>query len=136
MIGTRELACMSRGAFLVNVARHQLIDEQALIRALKSGQLGGAGIDVTDPREPLPPWSKLWFTPNLSLTPHITPQMPDRTARSLDMLEENIKRYKTSLPLNQLFTDDDVFSKQANSSRNSVAILTAKIWNRLLRKFF
>src|SRR5262249_26548624 len=85
-VGRAEIAAMKRGGFLVNIARHQLVDETAMLDALKSGQLGGAGLDVTDPEEPLPPWSPLWSAPNMILTPHMTPQMPDRTARTLDLL--------------------------------------------------
>lgn len=60
---------MKRGARLINLGRGSAIDENALVRALESGQLGGAALDVTD-IEPLPPESPLWTAPNLFITPH------------------------------------------------------------------
>jgi phosphoglycerate dehydrogenase-like enzyme len=69
LIGAEQIARMKRGARLINVARGSLLDESALIRALESGALGGAALDVTG-REPLPPESPLWKAPNLFITPH------------------------------------------------------------------
>jgi phosphoglycerate dehydrogenase-like enzyme len=60
---------MKRGARLINLGRGSAIDENALVSALESGQLGGAALDVTD-IEPLPPESPLWTAPNLFITPH------------------------------------------------------------------
>lgn len=57
------------GCLFVNVGRGELVDQQALVSALKSGHLGGAGLDVVDP-EPLPPNSALWAAPNTIITPH------------------------------------------------------------------
>ncbi|WP_321488826.1 D-2-hydroxyacid dehydrogenase [uncultured Hyphomonas sp.] len=111
MLGAREIAAMKPGSVLVNMARAQLVDEGAMITALRSGQLSGAGLDVTDPVEPLPPWHRLWGQPNLLLTPHVTPQMPDRTARTLDILRENADRYRRGEPLKFEFGEDDVFSR-------------------------
>lgn len=69
LIGAEQIARMKRGARLINVARGSLLDESALIKALESGALGGAALDVTE-AEPLPPQSPLWKAPNLFLTPH------------------------------------------------------------------
>ena len=110
MLGTQEISAMAPGSYLVNVARGQLVDEDAMIAALKSGHLAGAGLDVTDPSEPLPPWHRLWGAPNVMITPHFTPQMPDRTARTLDILEENYGRFRRGAPLLHRFMPEDVFS--------------------------
>ena len=70
MIGKRELALMQKGSILVNVSRGGLIDEAALVEALESGHLDGAGLDVFE-QEPLPVDSILRSTKNLLLSPHI-----------------------------------------------------------------
>jgi phosphoglycerate dehydrogenase-like enzyme len=69
LIGSQQIAWMKRGARLINVSRGSLLDESALVDALKSGALGGAALDVTEV-EPLPADSKLWKAPNLFITPH------------------------------------------------------------------
>ena len=70
LIGAESLALFRPGAFLVNLARGGLIEQQALLAALQSGHLGGAALDVTDP-EPLPPEHPLWGAPNIIITPHV-----------------------------------------------------------------
>jgi phosphoglycerate dehydrogenase-like enzyme len=90
LIGAGELAKMKRGARLINVGRGSLLDEDALVRALESGALGGAAIDVAQ-TEPLPTDSPLWKAPNLFITPH-TSALSDRlwkrqTALLLELLE-------------------------------------------------
>jgi D-2-hydroxyacid dehydrogenase (NADP+) len=69
LIGAAEIAKMKRGARLINIGRGSLLDEAALVRALKSGALGGAALDVAA-TEPLPAESPLWKAPNLFITPH------------------------------------------------------------------
>jgi phosphoglycerate dehydrogenase-like enzyme len=69
LIGRAELAAMERDAWLVNVARGAVVDTEALVDALRSGQIGGAALDVTDP-EPLPDGHPLWDLPNCLITPH------------------------------------------------------------------
>jgi phosphoglycerate dehydrogenase-like enzyme len=90
LIGEPEIARMKPAARLINVGRGSLLDEAALIRALESGRLGGAALDVTG-IEPLPPDSPLWKAPNLMITPH-TSAVSDRlwhreTALLLELLE-------------------------------------------------
>ena len=70
MIGSPELAAMKPTAYLVNVARGEIVDEAALIAALQGGRLAGAGLDVCEV-EPLPTDSPLWEMPNVILSPHI-----------------------------------------------------------------
>lgn len=69
LIGARELGLMRSHAWLINIARGSLIDSDALVEALRSGSIGGAGLDVTDP-EPLPDGHPLWDAPNALITPH------------------------------------------------------------------
>jgi len=90
LIGAEQIAKMKRGARLINVGRGSLLDEAALVQALKSGVLGGAALDVTRV-EPLPAESSLWKTPNLMITPH-TSGVSDRlwhrqTAILMELLE-------------------------------------------------
>jgi phosphoglycerate dehydrogenase-like enzyme len=70
MIGGDALKQMKSSAFLVNVARGDVVDQQALIAALKDGTIAGVALDVTSP-EPLPSESELWTLPNVILTPHM-----------------------------------------------------------------
>jgi phosphoglycerate dehydrogenase-like enzyme len=70
MIDARALAAMKPNGLLVNIARGPIVDTAALIQALNSGHLSGAGLDVTDP-EPPPPDHPLWSCPNLIVTPHV-----------------------------------------------------------------
>lgn len=92
LIGAPEIALLKRGARLVNVARGSLLDHQALVRALESGALGGAALDVTEP-EPLPRESPLWRAPNLLITPH-TSGVSDRLwERQAEILIELLERW-------------------------------------------
>jgi D-3-phosphoglycerate dehydrogenase len=70
MIGREQLARMPRGSILVNTARGGLVDTEALIEALESGQLLGAGLDSFE-TEPPPSESRLWQLPNVALSPHV-----------------------------------------------------------------
>jgi len=92
LIGTPQIARMKRGARLVNVGRGSLLDESALIGALKCGKLGGAALDVAQ-TEPLPTDSPLWKTPNLFITPH-TSAVSDRLwERETSLLMELLVRW-------------------------------------------
>jgi phosphoglycerate dehydrogenase-like enzyme len=91
LIGRAELAAMERDAWLVNVARGQVIDTGALVEALRSGQIGGAALDVTDP-EPLPVGHPLWDLPNCLITPH-TADTEEMTRPLLaQRIAENVRR--------------------------------------------
>jgi phosphoglycerate dehydrogenase-like enzyme len=70
LIGAAELAACQKRAILINVARGGIVDPVALAAALRSGQIAGAGLDVTEP-EPLPPEDPLWTCPHLIISPHV-----------------------------------------------------------------
>jgi phosphoglycerate dehydrogenase-like enzyme len=90
LIGVAEIASMKPGARLINVGRGSLLDEAALVRALETGVLGGAALDVAE-TEPLPKNSPLWNAPNMFLTPHtsaVSDRLWDReTKMLLELLE-------------------------------------------------
>src|SRR6185369_7327827 len=109
LLGARELSLMKRSAVLVNMARGGVVDEAALLSALREGQIAGAGLD-TFAVEPLPADSPLWDAPNVLITPHMTPQVPDRTGRSLEMISENIRRYRAGERMLNLLTPADVYT--------------------------
>jgi D-2-hydroxyacid dehydrogenase (NADP+) len=90
LIGAAEIAKMKRGARLINIGRGSLLDEEALVLALRDGALGGAALDVAQ-TEPLPAESPLWHAQNLLITPH-TSGVSDRlwhrqTALLMELLE-------------------------------------------------
>ena len=95
LMGSREFAQMKKSAYLVNVGRGSLIDESAMTDALKNGIIAGAGLDTFE-TEPLPERSSLWDLPNVMITPHVTPMLPDREERMLAYVFENIKAYLES----------------------------------------
>ena len=76
MIGARELAMMKSGALLINGGRGEIVDETALVEALQSGHLAGAGLDVFS-QEPLPPDHPILSCDQVVLTPHIADQTPE-----------------------------------------------------------
>ncbi|WP_402465553.1 NAD(P)-dependent oxidoreductase [Isoptericola aurantiacus] len=98
LVGAPEVAAMRRGATLVNVARGGLVDTDAVVAALRSGHLGAAALDVTDP-EPLPDGHPLWDLPGALVTPHTadTPEMVEPLLR--DRIEVNLRRFVRGDPL-------------------------------------
>lgn len=101
MIDARALARMKPGAILINMARGPLVVESALVEALRSGHLAGAGLDVTE-IEPLPPESPLWELPNCIITPHVGGQSATRIDDMTDFFCENLRRWQTGRPLANL----------------------------------
>ncbi len=98
VINAERLGQMKRSAVLINIARGDLVDEEALIAALRTGTIAGAGFDVTA-REPLPPDSPLWDMPNVILSPHISGLTLRYSDRLTTLLLENIARYRAGQPL-------------------------------------
>jgi D-3-phosphoglycerate dehydrogenase len=101
MIDAAAIARMKRGAILVNMARGQLVDEDALVDALESGHLDSAAIDVA-PVEPPPVTSRLWAAPRLLMTPHVAGQSARRIDAMTDFFCDNLDRYLTGAPLRNL----------------------------------
>jgi phosphoglycerate dehydrogenase-like enzyme len=101
MFGAAELAAMRPSAYLINIARGEIVDEGALIAALERGQIAGAGIDVFS-TEPLPAASPLWGLPNVFVTPHISWTSPEIRPRTIHLFIENLRRYVAGEPLRNL----------------------------------
>ena len=83
---------------MLNVARGEVIDEPAMIAALRSGALAGAYLDVFV-EEPLPPSSPLWDLPNVIVTPHNSASSTGNVARALDIFLRNLERWVRDKPL-------------------------------------
>lgn len=98
LVGEEELRSMKSNAYLVNIARGRVIDEQALIRALREGWIAGAGLDVAEV-EPLPSNSPLYTMPNVILTPHIAGVSVHYESRLAQLFAENLRRYRSGEPL-------------------------------------
>jgi phosphoglycerate dehydrogenase-like enzyme len=96
-IGKEELSVM-KGAFLLNGGRGKSIDTPALVNALRSGSVRGAGLDVTDP-EPLPPAHPLWSMPNVIITPHYAGNHPGYDEEAFNLFLENLGRWTKGEPL-------------------------------------
>ena len=98
MIGRTELQMMDNDAWLVNVARGQHVVTDDLVWALQHDEIGGAGLDVTDP-EPLPEGHPLWTMPNCIITPHVG-NTPDMAIPLLaERIATNVRRYAAGEPL-------------------------------------
>ncbi len=98
IFNARTFAQMRRGAILLNVTRGEIVDSDALVEAVRSGHLGGAGLDVAH-EEPLPASHPLWSTPNVVMTPHTAGASQLRLQRNLDRFCRNIERYRAGEPL-------------------------------------
>lgn len=91
MMDEAAFAAMKPGSYIVAVSRGGIIDEPALVSALQSGHLAGAGLDVAE-AEPLPEDSPLWGLPNVILTPHLAGSSWQKERRCVEVLRENILR--------------------------------------------
>ena len=109
MVNKETLAQMKDGAFLVNMARGGIVCTEDLIEALKSGKLSGAGLDVFE-EQPLSPESPLWKMEQVYITPHSTPQVPDRAARSVEIIRENARRFEAGEPLLNRMRPEDAMN--------------------------
>ena len=94
LMNADRIAWMKDDAILLSAGRGSVLDQDALVQAMKTGKLWGAALDVTDP-EPLPKDSPLWDVPNLLLTPHVAGGMRLEITRRrcVEMAQENLQRY-------------------------------------------
>jgi phosphoglycerate dehydrogenase-like enzyme len=92
LIGEKHLRAMKKSARLINVARGRIVNEQALIKALREGWIAGAGLDVYE-TEPLPPASELWSMPNVIVSPHMSAISPYYMDRAIAVFCENLTRF-------------------------------------------
>jgi len=101
IIGAKELRAMRSTAYIYNVGRGASIDPDALIQALRTGEIAGAGLDVTDP-EPVPADSPLWSMPNVILSQHTSGSSPHNANRITDLFAANLTRFLAGEPLHQV----------------------------------
>lgn len=92
---------MKKGAMLINIARGGIVDTEALVAALRSGHLAGAGLDVTDP-EPLPAGHVLWSLDNVVITPHVAGRAELTLERRMGIFRENAMRFGAGRPLHNV----------------------------------
>jgi phosphoglycerate dehydrogenase-like enzyme len=92
MIGERELSSMKPSAFLINIGRGEIVDEEALIQALNSGKIAGAALD-TFCQEPLPKNHSFWKMKNVIVTPHVGGASDIYVEQVLSIFEENLRRF-------------------------------------------
>lgn len=111
MIGAQQLRQMKSSAYLINMCRGSVVDENALIDALKQGVISGAGLDTLE-KEPPTPDLPIWDAPNVMITPHNTPTVPDRWERSFQIVEENARRYREEKSLLNQITIRDLYTKR------------------------
>jgi len=98
MIDARRLSLLPRGAFVYNIGRGAVIDQAALVEALRSGHLGGAGLDVFV-EEPLPEGDPLWTMENVLITPHVGADTPWDNDKAAELFLENFRRFVAGEPL-------------------------------------
>ncbi len=101
-------SAMKQGGYFINVGRGASVATLDLQRALVSGRLAGAGLDVTDP-EPLPENHPLWTTPNTLITPHRAGASLARRTRRWTIIEENLRRYVSGEPLLSVVDPDKAY---------------------------
>jgi glyoxylate/hydroxypyruvate reductase len=102
LIGAAELALLPRGAVVVNISRGAVVDEEALIAALRSGHLGGAFLDVFA-AEPLPAGSPLWEMPNVVVSPHSAATVAAENGLITDLFCDNLQRWLAGRPLRNVY---------------------------------
>jgi phosphoglycerate dehydrogenase-like enzyme len=105
LLDAEALAAMKSSAYLIDVSRGGVIDQAALVTALKEKRIAGAALDVF-PEEPLPDDNPLWKLSNVVLTPHISGNTPYYDERAVELFAENLHRYLAGMPLYNQFNLD------------------------------
>lgn len=105
LIGAAELQAMKPTAYLVNIARGAIVDEAALIQALREGWIAGAGLDVFE-KEPLPADSPLWDLENALVSPHVAGFTPHYDRRAAALFADNLGRYLSGVDLLNVVNKD------------------------------
>jgi glyoxylate/hydroxypyruvate reductase len=98
LLDSRRLALLRPSAILVNVARGDVVDEPALVDALRADRLRGAALDVFE-REPLPPESPLWDLPNVFVSPHSASTVAAENGRIVELFCRNLRAYLDGAPM-------------------------------------
>jgi len=98
MMGPQQFELLKQNSYFIAVSRGGIYDLPALVKALDSKKLAGAGVDVTDP-EPLPQGNSLWKFENVIVTPHIAGRSDMDRSRMLGTVKENVRRFGAGLPL-------------------------------------
>jgi D-2-hydroxyacid dehydrogenase (NADP+) len=98
IVNSEAITAMPRGARILNIARGDVIDEEAMIAALRSGQLGGAYLDVVS-TEPLLPESPLWDLPNVIITPHNSATAAGNERRTVQYFLANLRAWAKGEPM-------------------------------------
>ena len=105
MFGAVEFAAMKPSAYIYNIGRGAIIDQEALVAALQAEQIAGAGLDVTDP-EPLPADSPLWDMTNVQITCHTSGATPYNWERGMEILIDNLDRFDRGEPMRNVVDKD------------------------------
>jgi phosphoglycerate dehydrogenase-like enzyme len=101
MIGAEQFAMMKPTAYFHNMARGGLVDQDAMIAALRDGTIAGAGLDTASP-EPLPPESPLWALPNVLITAHTAGNTPRFFPRVATFIEAQLRHYRAGEPFEKI----------------------------------
>jgi glyoxylate/hydroxypyruvate reductase A len=105
LLNAARLAALKPTAILVNVARGEVVDERALIAALREGRLRGAALDVFT-QEPLPPESPLWDLPNVLISPHSASTVVGENEKIVSLFRDNLQLYLADQPLRNVLNKD------------------------------
>jgi glyoxylate/hydroxypyruvate reductase len=106
LLSRARIQMLAPGAIVVNIARGQVLDEQALTEALEQGRLGGAALDVFTV-EPLPADSPLWRRTDVLVSPHSASTLPSENGAIVDLFCDNLRRYLDGRPLRNRYRRED-----------------------------